>query len=308
MFAGVEVFPRPGDDAPADHLADGTGDHLRVQTQILQVHALGGDGVGQRADAELDAVAVAEQTADILRHGQLLRCRLRGSYLPEGVVRLGQHGDLADVDVDPASDAGDAGVDLQNDLFVGAGAHLLEKLFLEQHAQTAHLEVAVLVHGGDGGGEYIELTALRQESGIVAQIGGDKRSISVLIALPVSGAKKVAVHIDAAIQSGGLLEGIDTVLRFDAVDVLHPAGDGVQAAQQELRAVAVAAEGDDVVGLDLRETVVQRSEFTLILFQICHDSNPILWDGAAGAGGRPHKCLPAPLLWREEKSGVTWGI
>ena len=94
MDALVVVLALAGDDAPADHLAHGGGEHLGVQTQVMLVHQVAGHGVRQRADAQLDGVAVVDQFADQTADGVLHLGGLHGRDLGQGLIHLIEAADV----------------------------------------------------------------------------------------------------------------------------------------------------------------------------------------------------------------------
>ena len=104
VLAGVQIFSGTGDDAFFHHGAHEVGEHLAVEAQVFLVHKLPGASVGQRADAQLNGVAVMNQFRHILT--DLLVDGRRGGVgnLIDGIFRFIEGVHVRNVDVHAAFD------------------------------------------------------------------------------------------------------------------------------------------------------------------------------------------------------------
>ena len=112
MLAAVDVLARAGDDAALYHLAHEVREHLGVDAEVVLVHEVARAGVRQRADAELDAVAVVDKLGHILADGVVQLARRGIGDGVDLVLGLVERRDILDVDVHAAADGLEVAVDL----------------------------------------------------------------------------------------------------------------------------------------------------------------------------------------------------
>jgi len=143
-LAGIDFLVLAGDNALIDQLVGPRRGHLRMDPQVLETRVLQKltDGRRDGPDAHLDAVAVFEETDDVLRHLLLLLVRFRRGHGDEGtgILHKGSealHGEVA-LPVGP----GHVGVDLGDDPLT-----LVHNLLGKERVET-QVHVAVFVRGG----------------------------------------------------------------------------------------------------------------------------------------------------------------
>ena len=64
MHTLIVGFASTGDNASLDEVCHGGGELLGVQAQIMLVHQVLADGIGDAADAHLDGIAVVDEGCD----------------------------------------------------------------------------------------------------------------------------------------------------------------------------------------------------------------------------------------------------
>ena len=161
----------------------------------------------------------------------------------------------ADMDVQPAGNPGQVGVDLQDDFRAGFNA------FLFPHLAQAHLEAAVFVHGGYCCNKGIAGIVLVDEPGIVADIADNVAGVAVLHALDKCLAIQGRAGVDVAVHARGSDEFIVAGTGLDALHILHPRGYGVKLTHERHRLIAAASEADSVSGLDQVQAALKSGAF-----------------------------------------------
>ena len=277
--APVKGLAQARDATGYGHVHEGVHVHLGVHAQILQV-ALGdhlADGVGHRADAQLQAGTVTD-----LRHHQFghRHVHLTGGSAAAQLIQsrgLSLHDHVHVVDVDavlkPAQAHGHVLVDLHDDGLC-ALAHSLQV-----GAAGTEIEPAVLVHGGHlehGHVQALDAVAviprqLRIPQGDV--IGEALAHGLALDAAHVPGVPAEMLRRIGHIENGGLV-GQDTAPDLHVGQLAHPPG---QRLIQGIRRADAPAVIHPVAGLDGLDRLVGRCQLLFVHFLVAHvDLPPVI--------------------------------
>ena len=241
----------------------------------MAVHQLEADGVGDAAEAQLDAVAVVDHLGGVLSDGLL-------SLTDGGILQLVQGQVGLDDDIGHghgqgavAGQMGDAGVDLEDDLIGGVeGLHLP----LQVAGDTA---VAVLVHAGHADNDDVGALAAVQLLTIVVQVHGEVGGHAGGMDLPevaiieeglmMELVLQLRVAVDLILAAPAVHAGpqLDRVLGVDAVS------DAVEVAQEQTRLGAVDGPDDAVAALDEADGIFNGAQLALIDLLVGHTGTGI---------------------------------
>ena len=266
----VQVFIAVGDDAALDHVGHGSADLLGVDAQVVAVHQLEADGVGDAAEAQLDAVAVVNHLSSILSNGLL-------SLADGGILQLVQGQVGLDDDIGHshgqgavAGQVGDAGVDLEDDLIGGVeGLHLPLQI-------AGDAAVAVLVHAGHADNDDVGALAAVQLLAVVMQVyreisrhagGMDLPEVAVIEeSLVMELVLQLRVAVDLILTAPAVHAGpqLDGVIGVDAVS------DAVEVAQEQTGLGAVDGPDDAVAALDEADGIFNGAQLAFIDLLVTH--------------------------------------
>ena len=260
----IQVLITVGDNALLDHVSHGSADLLGVDAQVVTVHQVEADGVGDAAEAQLDAVAV-------VNHLSSVACDSLLSLADGGILQLVQiqiglddhvshsHGQSA-----VAGQVGDAGVNLEDDLVSGVeGLHLPLQV-------AGHAAVAVLVHAGHAHDNHVGALAAVQFLAIVVQVDREVGGHAGGMDLPEVAVIEEGLMMELVLQ---LRIGVNLILRTPAmhagpqlngVVLVDAVGDAVQVPIEQTGLAAVDGVDDAVAALDEGQGVVHGAQLALI--------------------------------------------
>ena len=208
--AFVDGFIPVGYGATIDKMGHRSPDLFRVDTQIMLVHKVETDGIGDAAEAKLDTVAVLHELGDVACDGFFRGTDGRVLELVDGFIYLVEdvcHGDRQGA-LHP--DGRGLGVDLKDDLISPV------EIFQGHDQITAQVHIPMLVHGGDLGDEDVGRQTAPQFLAVIVLVDGE-----------------VGVKFSALGSHGPLVEK-----------------EGVQLAEKGFRLAAVGGPGETVAVFD----------------------------------------------------------
>ena len=226
-LAPVDLLFAVVDGAAFDQLHHGVGKHLGMDAQVVLGFEGHAGGVGDGADAQLDAGPVRNLLGDQVADGDAdLIQGHRGQHgQGEAVFHNGVH--LADMDLGAADGPGLFVIDLHIDAF-GLVDH-----GLGIGGVVPQAEIAMLVHGGHGHAEGVIAVAAADMAGNIPVIGGDKVRPAAVDRLsgPAAGEPGVAGHLPGQAVIGIKGEGVHVQqslhLDIPQFTVPHPGGKGI---------------------------------------------------------------------------------
>ncbi len=167
-LAGVEALAGVGDDALVVEVDDALAEHLGVDAEVVLLVQEHEDGVGDAADAELQAGAVLHEAGDVAADRLLHRTYPGGRQLDDRLVALDDRVDLVEMDERVAVGARHVGVHLGDHRPGGLGGRLG---VVDRDAEGA---IAVFVRRRDVDERHVgRQVALAEELGDLAEEHGD---------------------------------------------------------------------------------------------------------------------------------------
>ena len=266
----VQVLIAVGDDAALDHVGHGSADLLGVDAQVVAVHQLEADGVGDAAEAQLDAVAVVDHLGGVLGDG--LFCLTDGGILQLVQGQVGLDDDIGHGHGQGAvtGQVGDAGVDLEDDLIGGVeGLHLPLQV-------AGDAAVAVLVHGGHADNDDVGALAAVQLLAVVMQVHGEISRHAGRMDLPEVAVVEEGLVMELVLQ---LRVAVDLILaapavhagpQLDGVLGVDAVSDAVQVPQEQTGLAAMDGVDDAIAALDQGQGVVHGAQLALINLLVGH--------------------------------------
>ena len=266
----VQVFVPVGHHALLDHPGHGGADLLGVDAQVVAVHQLEPDGIGDAAETQLDAVAIVDHLGGVTGHG-LLRLSDGGILeLIQGEVGLDDHIGHGHRQGAVSRQVGDMRVDLIDDLVGGVeGLHLPLQV-------AGYAAVAVLVHGGDAHHCHVGPLAAVELLAVVVQVDGEVAAHPGGVDLPEVGVVEEGLVVELVLQGGVGVDGIlgappghagpqlHRVLGVDAV------GNPVEVAQEEPGLAGVDGPDDAVSAVDEADGVLHGAQLALVDLLVGH--------------------------------------
>ena len=266
----VQVLVAVGDNAVLDHVSHGSTDLLGVDAQVMTVHQLKADGVGDAAEAQLDAVAVVDHLSSILSDGLLSLADGRILQLVQGQVGLDDHVSHSNGQSAVAGQVRNGGVDLEDDLISRVeGLHLPLQV-------AGDAAVAVLVHGGHTDNDHVGALGAVQLLAIVVQVHGEVSGHAGGMDLPEVAVIEEGLMMELVLQLG---VGVDLILRaptmhagpqLDGVLGVDAVSNAVQVPQEQTGLAAMDGVDDAIAALDQGQGVVHGAQLALIDLLVGH--------------------------------------
>ena len=254
--AFVDGFIPVGYGATIDKMGHRSPDLFRVDTQIMLVHKVETDGIGDAAEAKLDTVAVLHELGDVACDGFFRGTDGRVLELIDGFIYLVEdvcHGDRQGA-LPP--DGRGLGVDLKDDLISPV------EIFQGHDQITAQVHIPMLVHGGDLSDEDVGRQTAPQFLAVIVLVDGE-----VGVKFSALGSHGPLVEKEGVVSefSGqGCVSSHGIVIATDGVPAVYTLGqaegDGVQLAEKGFRLAAVGGPGETVAVFDKVQRILQRSQ------------------------------------------------
>ena len=254
--APVDGFTPVGHRPAGHQVGHGSADLLCVDAQIMLLHQVKANGVGDAPESQLDTVPVPHQVGDIAGNGLLPLPDGRVLELEDGLIHLIHHIRHRDRQGTLPPDHRGPGIDLKNNLVRPVDV-------LQGHNQVAaQVDIAVPVHGGDLGHKDVGGQAPPDLLPIVVLV---HREIGVQPAPPGGHGPPVKEKgMVAKAPRQRRVPGHRVVVPADGVPavnpLLQPGGDGVQVFQEHLGLTAVGGPGQAVPVVDPVQGILDRAQ------------------------------------------------
>ena len=236
----------------------------------MAVHQLEADGVGDAAEAQLDAVAVMDHLSSILSDGLLSLADGGILQLVQGQVGLDDHVSHSNGQSAVAGQVRNGGVDLEDDLISRVeGLHLP----LQVAGDTA---ISVLVHGGHADNDHVGALGAVQLLAIVVQVHGEVGGHAGGMDLPEVAVIEEGLVMELVLQ---LRIAVDLILtapavhtgpQFDGVLGVDAVSDAVEVAQEQTGLRAVDGPDDAVAALDEADGIFNGAQLAFIDLLVTH--------------------------------------
>ena len=266
----VQVLVAVGDNAALDHVRHGSTDLLGVDAQVMTVHQLKADGVGDAAEAQLDAVAVVDHLCGQTSDGLLSLADGGILQLIQGQVGLDDHVGHSHGQSAVAGQVRNGRVDLEDDLVCGVeGLHLPLQV-------AGDAAVAVLIHGGDTDNDNVGALGTVQLLAIVVQVHGEVGGHAGGMDLPEVAVIEESLVMELVLQ---LRVAVDLILtapavhagpQLDGVIGVDAVSDAVEVAQEQTGLGAVDGPDDAVAALDEADGIFNGAQLAFIDLLVTH--------------------------------------
>ena len=271
MHALIVGLTSTGDNAGINKVSHGGGELLGVQAQIVLVHQVLANGIGDTANAHLDGVAILDQRSDHFADLVLFGGGGNRSDAVLGGVDFIQQGNCLYRNIRGAIHIGQVGVDLNDDLLVLLNG-VLDGIVLDGLVH-ANIELAVLSHGRNLSGEDVAGLMTVDHAVVVGQVNGNEAGIQQLVSLTVGRAIEVVVAVDVAVHAGGHHEGITTNAALVDDNVVNTVSDLMEMAKQGFGLVVVVGAPDYVTGVNHIQSVLHGAFFGFVDFFVIFASH-----------------------------------